>query len=217
MNECESQLKGDYFQSSIDEYLKVFNTLQENLNIMKRVALLLLMILSNLTVYCQNKSEFTDYNLPVKDQQVFYEFIDSTTTKGKSQEQIYYAGQKAFVEVFNDSKSVIEIDNKTDGHITGKGIVKDTYSIGFITPNTDAVKFIIDFKSKDGKYRLQFYNFSSTFPNEAHFSPLDKVLNFWNKSWRIRFFKSFDQAMRQSIDQFNKALVRNLSSHGSDF
>ena len=71
--------------------------------------------------------------------------------------------------------------------------------------------------AKSTNYRIQIYNFSSTFYNGSPFSGLDKILNFWNKNWRIRIFKGFDAQNQALIESFKAGINKNIESKNSDF
>lgn len=94
-------------------------------------------------------------NGQIKDGQLFYEQIDSLP--GMTQTEIYKRSKSWIVSAFKDAKQVIQID--TDGEIVGKGNLDCTYYVlGTAIPCR--CYFTIKLNSKDGKHRVQIYDFS---------------------------------------------------------
>lgn len=89
--------------------------------------------------------------LPTKDGKVYYELIDSSV--GESSQLLYNKSKMWFAETFNDSKEVIQLDDKENNTIIGKGLFK--FDQGFASYNC---RFTVKIMCKDGKYRAQFYD-----------------------------------------------------------
>lgn len=109
----------------------------------------------SLTFTKSSISQSEQLSLPVKDGEVFYEFIvniDSNILK----KDIYNKAKLWFVESFKDSKNVLEIQDLENGKLTGKGVFNIEPKI-LNSPATDCY-FLINVDVKDGKYRLQIYN-----------------------------------------------------------
>jgi len=66
-------------------------------------------------------------------------------------------------KTFNDSKAVIEYENKESGKIVGRGMTKVSYGLGYIN-----VQFTIEIDTKDSKSRLKFENIKQSVNNSAY-------------------------------------------------
>ncbi|MFA6057526.1 MAG: DUF4468 domain-containing protein [Taibaiella sp.] len=97
--------------------------------------------------------------LPMKNGTVFFEKV--IEVKGKNKEQIHAALRKWFADYFRDSKSVIQVSDKEEGLITGKGnysfYLKQTV---MMTPISGRVEFTININIKDNKFKYQIYGFA---------------------------------------------------------
>jgi hypothetical protein len=96
--------------------------------------------------------------LPMKNGSVMFEKV--VEVKGKTKEQIYASLRKWFADAFKDSKSVIQVSDKEEGLITGKG----NYSFYLkqsvmMSPCNGNVDFTININIKDGKFKYQIYGF----------------------------------------------------------
>jgi hypothetical protein len=108
---------------------------------------ILLLILYVITLNCYSQA------LPTREGKVFYEQVDTATgTKA----ELYQKAKLWFANAFKDSKSVIQVDDKDNGQIVGKGNFDVPYKYGV---NTSAqCNFTVKIDVKDNKYRLQIYN-----------------------------------------------------------
>jgi hypothetical protein len=101
---------------------------------------------------------FAHAQLPVKDGKVFYEVVDTCSL---TKEQLYNKTKLWLANTFNDSKSVIEVDDKENGEIVGKGNFDFTCKYSLVNVNSTCF-FTIKIDVKDNKYRLQLYNVYTT-------------------------------------------------------
>lgn len=84
----------------------------------------------------------------------FFEKNEIVNVDSISKNLLYFTAQSWFAEYFKNSKSVIEISDKEQGKIFGKGSFKISNSHGF-------VKFNITILVKDGKYKYILSDFTS--------------------------------------------------------
>jgi|ERR1035437_1440900 hypothetical protein len=96
--------------------------------------------------------------LPLKNGNIIYEKIVSDSL---SKKENYDNSKRAFVNIFKSAKDVIQMDDKENGEIIGKGITTYNWRISFedkqhpIDSFSQAIKFTIDVTSKDNKYRVK--------------------------------------------------------------
>lgn len=117
-----------------------------------------------------------DLTLPVKNGGVYYEKVYNVDSVSK--DDLFNRGRIWAVDYFNSAKDVLQIQDKNEGQLTGKGIFdlgNSSYDMGY----TSSVKFTFNIQYKDGKYRQQFYDFIITSINTINgnsiTSPFDSV------------------------------------------
>lgn len=108
---------------------------------MKKILLILLM--TPIFSYCQE--------LPTKDGKILYEIVDSTV-KGTGGE-IYDRAKVWFVEAFKSANAVIQLDDKENSTIIGKGYFSFTHNL-----QPYEVWFTAKINVKDNRYRAQLYS-----------------------------------------------------------
>lgn len=131
---------------------------------MKKTIMLLLCILCTFQTFAQldreddkGKNTFKFSDLPFKNDQIVYERVitlDSTFPKDK----LYKSAKMAVINSFRDSKSVIQLDDKDNGKIICKGIATGHYKYAMVSYNI-RWHFTMDITVKEGKYRIQIYDF----------------------------------------------------------
>lgn len=191
---------------------------------MKRIMLSVVLMFFLAQAYPQGKSNYEDFNIPTKENQVFYEFVDSIGCKGKSSQQIYVAARKTFTDLFGDFKKVVVFEDVTNSTILGKGHTEFRFKIGSLgISDKSFVKFLINFQSKNSKYRVQFYDFSFVQENGE---PSRKVLGTYNslnrmltyaKKYRINYLTEFQPNQQALIKLFSDTIIKNLETTSSEF
>jgi hypothetical protein len=97
-----------------------------------------------------------DIIMPTKDGKIVFEFIHDSI--GKSKIDIYTAAKVWFVAAFNSSNDVLQMDDKENGLLIGKGIFY-IYSTGLGASRWPCY-FTVSITAKDNKYLAEFINFS---------------------------------------------------------
>lgn len=158
--------------------------------------------------------------LPMKNGSVIFEKV--IEVKDKTKGQIYAALRKWFAESFKDSKSVIQVADKEEGLITGKGnysfFLKETIMMTHIYGTCD---FTINIDIKDGKFKYQVYGFTLERDTKSILPVLKVQLDPVRKSSEIT--QSFEEiAKALALDnnvKYCKSQIRKLNSviSGIDF
>jgi hypothetical protein len=145
--------------------------------------------------------------LPTKDGHVFYESIDTLTL---TKDQLYTKAKLWIANTFKDSKSVIEIDDKENGQIVGKGnfVVNYTYAL---TPSTCRFNFTVRIDLKDNKYRLQLYNIIGEFAANYE-TPIEEIPNQYGKKIAGKLLPEANKRINELITDFRI----NLSKQNND-
>jgi hypothetical protein len=112
--------------------------------------------------------------IPTKDGQIFYDFI--IDAKGMNKDELFVKLRHLLVEFFVDSKDVLEVNDKENHLMTGKGTIKYGVQKG-MNFHYGRMYFVINIATKDDKFRVQLYNFIAKGEKLA----MDVTLDFKNK------------------------------------
>jgi hypothetical protein len=108
--------------------------------------------------------------LPLRDGKIFYETIDSSYRKSKI--ETYKSAKIWFADIFKDSKSVLQIDDKDLGELLGKGTFQYPVSSQGVV-----VQFWCEFTAKlscrENRFRLQIYDIRTKGKAADNFYPAD--------------------------------------------
>lgn len=170
-------------------------------------------------------------SIPTKDDKILYDEIvttDSTQTK----EQLFIRIRQWFVENFTDSKNVLEVNDKDNGLLTGKGTYKYAMLNGLNT-HEGYTTFVINAAVKDGKFRYQLYNFNAEGVNTSLWATnsygrpniykekvdMDEVLKLYKSGKREKYAKKYLGDMLELVYYIKMSLadLANQKSSISDF
>jgi hypothetical protein len=146
-------------------------------------------------------------DLPLKDGKVFYEQVDSATA---TKEQLYQRAKLWFANAFKDSRSVIQLDDKDDGQIVGKGNFDVPYKYGV---NTVAqCNFTLKIDVKEAKYRIQVYNINYQWANAGQNTMSIEQLK---TSFNGRYYNKIAPGTNEKILNLIQDFKTNLSAKDS--
>lgn len=170
--------------------------------------------------------------IPLKNQQIFYQEV--VEVYGNKQE-IYLKARKWFVDHFKNAKSVLQIEDKDEGVLTGKALHSYKFDSGVNSSNV-SIYFTLNVEIKDGRYRIQFYDMYGTDtktnnlldglhalnsgvngryynPNNAktdfNINYTDAYLKFLNgksKKYNTKLLKGMDDQVKWLFESFAKAV-----------
>jgi hypothetical protein len=133
---------------------------------MTRILLSFVLIMSAFTSVWAQKDASGQIEVPVNSEgKIYYEGVvklDSTTKK----DELYRKGREWFVNTYVDAKEVLQLDDKTDGKMIGKGIYKYSFFNG-LNSSSVTMGFTLNLDVKDGRYRYRIYNFNGTNKNQS--------------------------------------------------
>ena len=122
---------------------------------MKKLILSIAIGLVGMSAYAQ---ETLGGVLPMVNSKVNYTGIvkvDSVTKKI----ELYQRSKLWFVEVFKSANDVIQLDDKENGVIVGKGFFKTTWVLNEYITITANIQMTITINTKDGRYRYELSDF----------------------------------------------------------
>jgi len=125
---------------------------------MKKLSFLFVITITSLVSSAQSKNYIPE--LPVKDGAIFYEEIVSLGTTAKK-EVLYFRARKWFANYYKKATQVLQMDDKDQGKLIGKGGYSYSFISGLLAYHID-LKYTLNLTVKDGKYRYQIYDFHST-------------------------------------------------------
>lgn len=136
-----------------------------HLNNMLKHLLSLLLVFSAFTSVCAQKSvELVE--VPVNSEgRIYYEGVVKVDSTMK-QTDLYRKGREWFVNTYVDAKEVLQLDDKADGKLMGKGVYKYSFFNGLNSSDV-TMGFTLNLDVKDGRYRYRIYNFSGTNKNQS--------------------------------------------------
>jgi len=128
-----------------------------------------LLILSSLTFHVFGQEKFLDI-LPLQDSIVTYSGVVQVDSADMN--TLYLRAKKWFVMTYKSAKDVIQLDDKENGEITGKGDFKIEYYN--LAPN---ISHTISIFVKDGRYKyvITQFSYSDTLGNKFAIEDIPKV------------------------------------------
>jgi hypothetical protein len=138
---------------------------------MSRLFLLLTTLFCSFAALAQKPVESTTTEFPTKDGQLYYEGVVDVAPTAK-QADLYCAGRTWFVDTYVGAKEVLQLDDKADGKMIGKGGHQYSFVIG-ITISQIFMRFTLALDVKDGKYRYRIYDFAGDNTNTTKLRSTD--------------------------------------------
>jgi hypothetical protein len=155
-----------------------------------------------------SKDELTQMlkTIPRKEGKIFYDQVVLCDSLKK--DDLFIRIRQWFVENFTESKAVLEVNDITNGLLTGKGTYK--YSmINGLNMHSGYTLFVINVAVKDGKFRYQLYDFtaenrnqsmlSSTSSTTKHTINLDEVADLYNSGKREGYARKLLEPMLRLV------------------
>jgi len=109
-------------------------------------------------------------SFPMKDGAVFYEFVDSSLKKEKI--DVYKAAKIWFADIFKNSKSVLQVDDKELGELVGKGTFKYSFIYGGVELDYWC-QFTAKISCRKNKYRIQIYDIGTRPEDQSDYISID--------------------------------------------
>jgi hypothetical protein len=159
------------------------------------------------------------YGIPNRDGEIMYELIDSSVI-GKSKDEVFRASQATLVEAFKDSKDVLEVIDKEDGHLMGKGNTTYYFNAGLYRANI-RLPFVIDIRAKDGRYRIQLRDLNTyTYWNEVNGKITTEERDFSSlpskgKGYQEDFLSLMDKRLKAIIVGLQDGINKKLKNSDS--
>lgn len=99
----------------------------------------------------------TAVEFPLQDDKLYYEGVVEVNPTSKKAD-LYQIGRAWFVDTYVNAKDVLQLDDKAEGKMMGKGIYRYTFFNGLGVSQV-IMHFTLALDIKDGKYRYRMYDF----------------------------------------------------------
>lgn len=130
------------------------STLQERKNIMKKIMYYFVFVFSSiLLASCATNPVPVVVVVPIEDRS-----MEKVREINLTKDEIYDSALEWIAQTFVDSKAVIELKDKDNGKIIGKGMTSFTSSNRLASSNIPC-RFTLIVEAKDNKYRTTYNNF----------------------------------------------------------
>lgn len=134
------------------------------------------------------------------------------------QDELYSNGQAWFAESFVDANSVLQVEDRENGNLIGKGVIDFSTSGMGAADVKGAIRFTVSVSVKDGRYKYEFKDFTHAAYASSGYSFGDLsasampkgIPKFYNKDWLSAkamveskvdtLIQSLNDAMRKSND-----------------
>lgn len=207
---------------------------------MRRLFLSILALTLCLSAFAQDNNQLEKYvseyytymkSLPVPkpDKSVLTEIMNLSNTlkgesfiieevipvEGKTKDEIYEASWQYLVDNFKDSKSVIQMQDKSAGIIVGKGIITavSVYNEFLVGPTNyyEKVSFTLKTQCKDGRFKVEIYNISYADVAGVN-TPIETLLDeqFYTIKEQITILNTIDHSSKRYINMKTQVLITSL-------
>lgn len=177
----------------------------EKLVVMKKILLFATIIMASILLKAQDDSLNP------------YSFTEVVKVENKSAGDIYYQSKIWLADTYKSAKDVIQIDDKENNTIVGKGTLKYNSKIfagGAAISGT--IDYTIRIMAKDGRYKYEFTDFIHQGNDRG--SSFGLILNTdnpalkigWEK-WRIKVYKEIKETIDRNIKPIEESLKNSLN------
>jgi hypothetical protein len=139
----------------------------------------------------------------MKDGKVVYEEIDSIPNISKV--ELYNKSKIWLVNTFNDAKAVLQIDDKDNGQLIGKGNFDYLYTVVLASARW-VCNFTVQIDCRDNKARIKVYDISSRSAGEA-------TAEYFNKHHANKHIKAIDDGVKGLLASYKSALSKKAEDN----
>jgi len=175
----------------------------------------------------KRKSGFEEGLMPTTDSVVIYSGVVRVSDSA-SKDILYERAKRFFVEIYKSANDVIQLDDKINGEIIGKGIFKVSMNMGIIGSQPTSVYHTLSIAVKDGRYRYEIKDLivdyysegsrigSSYIPGNQVHSPIEAYLSSKMNVHR-RYCEAVDAEVKLTITALENAMNKILTTKKNDW
>lgn len=174
---------------------------------MNKLFTLLLVLLATFSAVAQKQKveQSTATEFPVKEGKLYYEGVVDVPATLK-QADLYRTGRTWFVDTYVDAKEVLQLDDKADGKMMGKGLYKYAFLNG-INVSQVLMRFTLALDVKDGKYRYRIYNFSGDNTNTSMLGGANAT-----NVYRLDYDQCYVDYLAQKRTKYNLKVLQGMDT-----
>jgi len=147
--------------------------------------------------------------VPLKNGKIYYSGIVNIDSVSK--DELYYRAKRWFVDTYSSAQDNIQIDDKENGEIVGKGCFRTYWDVTLLSGMEVNICQTVRILIKDGKYKYEFKDFFIRYyvaPDQStNGSDVDMQLENWKS-----YSKKNSQRIFKKIDASVNDLIRSLSA-----
>lgn len=121
--------------------------------------------------------------LPLNDGKVTYSGVVQVDNMNK--DELYKMTRRWFIDTYKSAKDVIQLDDKENGEVIGKGFFETIWQVTFYYKMNINIWQTIKIQVKDNKYKYEITDFNVKYHSSASQytsgSNIDMPLELWNK------------------------------------
>ena len=153
--------------------------------------------------------------LPLKNGKVTY--ADEIQLQGVSKDELYKRAKHWFVNTYNSSKDVIQLDDKENGEVIGKGCFKEKWMVSFYFSQNVNVWKTIKIQIKDDQFRYEISDFRMKnyylASQNASITDVGIPLEDWNKGHDTnnkKFYPKINSQIIALISSLEKSMKNKI-------
>lgn len=183
---------------------------------MKRFSFIIVLI----SIFNITKAQKLNDVLPLKEGKIV--FSEAVVIDSTKKDVLYAKAKLWFANAFKSANDVIQLDDKENGIILGKGLFKDTEKVGLAGISNRTWKFTIKIQVKDGKYKAEIYDIDLTTdqsspPVTANMDWYFGIKKLYDKdgnlkSYPLNFAKDINNIYLGFLAEIKKAMNEKLTS-----
>jgi hypothetical protein len=165
---------------------------------MKSVVPIFILIISAFTMHAQQKLMNI---LPVKESKVNYSEV--ITVDSASKDVLYNRAKRWYVDVYNSAQNVIQLDDKENGEIVGKGNFDVYWNMGALVGTEKvAIYHKLSIFLKDGRYKYEIADLI------VHIQLHEYPIEAYSKNGKTagRLYQATDDKIQHIIESLKKAM-----------
>jgi len=172
--------------------------------IMKNILFIIISVIILIQVKAQDKHLNV---LPLVDGKITY--TDVVKVDSVSKDELYNRAKRWFVDNYNSSKDVIQLDDKENGEIIAKGFFEEFWQVTAYSGMNVNVWQKIQIQIKDGRYKYEITDFRiKYFVSASQYTAATNIDNSLEE-WNIKRVKNC-QRILVKIDDYIKSLILSL-------
>jgi len=173
---------------------------------------LLLILFASINTFCYSQEKLFDV-LPLNNDKIYYSGIVNVDSINAL--ELYHRGKKWFIDSFNSAKDVIQLDDKENFEIVGKGFFEELWAVTFYASIQVKVWQTIRIQCKDGRFKYEFYDFRIKYyvPADQYSksADIDMTLEEWGTG-RKSNAKKFYEKVNTNVNELKLDLIKKMRS-----